>query len=186
MATQLPRETIRGAAHTAHDLALAALIGGNLFGRLAMHPALTDVSDQSERGRVLNRAWRRYGTVESLALLTLVSGWVGERREAARPPSRSRRWWEIRSKRPERETTRFRDAAMGAVLITGLASAISGVGFAQQAPKGAVPMRSGRSPAPDASKRAATLKKAVNTLGALNLASELVLVAVDSASNGRA
>src|SRR5579859_207251 len=145
MAIRVASDSISGAAsrvgitvpaRAAHDLALAALIGGNLFGRLAMHPALTDVSDQSERGRVLNRAWRRYGTVNSLALLTLVSGWAGERRQESRP----RRWWEIRSKRPTRETSRYRDAAMGAVLITGLASALSGVGFSQQAPKGAVPM----------------------------------------------
>ena len=73
----------------------------------------------------------------------------------------------------------------GAVLVTGLASALSGVGFSQQAPKGAVPMRSGRTPSPEASKRAAALKKAVNTLSALNLASELVLVAMDSATDGR-
>jgi hypothetical protein len=181
MAARISSESIPGAARAARHLALAALIGGNLFGRLAMHPALTDVSDESERGRVLNRAWQRYGTVESLALLTLVSGWIGERRQ----PSPARRWWQVwRSPEPQQHG-RFRDATMGAVVVTGLASAISGVGFAQQAPRGAVPMRSGSTPAADASKRATTMKKAVNALGALNLASELVLVAVD-AVDGRA
>ena len=179
----MPREAIPRAARAAHDLALAALIGGNLFGRVAMHPALTDVSDSSERGRVLNRAWRRYGTVNSLALLTLVGGWLEERR--LETPARRR--WPRRQSNDEQLRRRIRDGAMGAVVITGLASALGGVGFAQQAPKGAVPMRSGRTPSPEASQRAAALKKAVNTLGALNLVSELALVAADSAlhSNGR-
>jgi hypothetical protein len=173
-------------ARAAHDLALAALIGGNLFGRVAMHPALTSVSDQSERGRVLNRAWRRYGIVNSLALLTLVSGWLEERRRHEAP---RRRRWPLARRAPETERTwqRAEDAATVAVLITGLASALSGVTFAQQAPKGAVPMRSGSEPAPEATASAARLKKAVNALGALNLASELALVAVDSAHhNGHA
>lgn len=178
MNVRVPSDTLSSAGRAAHDLALAALIGGNLFGRVAMHPALTSVSDQSERGRVLNRAWRRYGTVNSLALLTLVSGWLGERR---RVPQR-RAWWPVRrSPGPEQ---RVRDVALGAVLITGVASALSGIGFAQQAPKGAVPMRSGSEPSPDATRAAAVLKHAVNTLGALNLASELVLVAVSSATDG--
>jgi hypothetical protein len=59
-------EIVSDVGRGAHDLALAALIGGNLFGRVAMNPALTDVSDKTERGRVLNRAWRRYGAVNSL------------------------------------------------------------------------------------------------------------------------
>jgi len=71
MKIKVPTDTISTAGRTAEDLALGALIGGNLFGRVAMHPALTDVSDQAERGKVLNRAWRRYGNVESLALATL-------------------------------------------------------------------------------------------------------------------
>ena len=60
------RDALPILARASQDVALAALIGGNLFGRVALNPALEDVSDKSERGRVLNRAWRRYGTVNSL------------------------------------------------------------------------------------------------------------------------
>src|SRR5579875_1758410 len=67
------------AGQLAQDSALAALIGGNLFGRVAMHPALRDVSDHAERGKVLNHAWRRYGTVNSLALAGVIAGWVSAR-----------------------------------------------------------------------------------------------------------
>src|SRR5215210_7539387 len=59
----------------AHDLGLAGLLGGKLFGRLALHPAVTQISDQRERGKLVNAAWRRYGTVNSLSLLAVASGW---------------------------------------------------------------------------------------------------------------
>lgn len=109
------------AGQSAQDLALAALIGGNLFGRVAMHPALTEVSRQAERGKVLNRAWRRYGVVNSLALGTLVAGWLPVRLHRARS-----RWLSPR----ERRLVLAEDAAMGAVVVTGLAAAAMAAGVA--------------------------------------------------------
>jgi hypothetical protein len=76
MSVPVSSEVVSDVGRGAHDLALAALIGGNLFARVAMHPALTDVGDKTERGKVLIRAWRRYGVVNSLALGTLVVGWL--------------------------------------------------------------------------------------------------------------
>jgi hypothetical protein len=145
----------------AQDLAVAALLGGNLFGRVALNPALEDVSNKSERGRVLNRAWRRYGNINSAALLTLVATYVPGRLRGQTGPGP-------------------RDMALGAVVVTGLASAAGGVGFAQQAPGGAVPLESGSEAAPETPDRAAKLKSAVNALGALNLAAELALLAIDA------
>ncbi len=152
-------------------MALAALLGGNLFGRLAMHPALADVSDKSERGKVLNDAWRRYGTVNSTALLGLVGGWLITRRDEAAP------LWTSPNRR---RVMTIKDVAVGAVVVTGLASALSGIGFAQQAPEGAVPMDSGSEPAAETPSQAANLKHTVNVLGALNLTAELSLVAVNA------
>src|ERR671926_1424433 len=63
----------------AHDLGLAGLLGGNLFGRLALHPSVTEIADASERGKVVNAAWRRYGTVNTLSLLAVTTGWLGAR-----------------------------------------------------------------------------------------------------------
>src|SRR4051794_41794755 len=68
----------------AHDLGLAGLLGGNLFGRLALHPAVTEISDQEERGKLVNTAWRRYATVNSISLLAVASGWAGARPPGAR------------------------------------------------------------------------------------------------------
>lgn len=144
---RIPRDTASSVGRATHDVALGALLGANLFGRIAMNPALEDVSDKSERGRVLNRAWRRYGTVNSLALAALVSGWLPARLGEAAP-----RWLSER----ERRLAIAKDVAMAAVVVTGLASAAGGVGFASQAPSGAVPMASGHDPAPgDAGSRGA-------------------------------
>jgi hypothetical protein len=167
----IPSDLASSIGRASHDVALAALLGGNLFGRFAMNPALEDVGDKSERGRVLNRAWRRYGTVNSLALVTLVAGWLPARLNEARP-----RWLSP----TERRLAVAKDVAMGAVVVTGLASAVGGVRFAQQAPGGAVPMESGRDSAPETPARAAGLKRVVNALGALNLGSELALVTVNA------
>src|SRR4051812_12656747 len=92
------------AAQTAGDVGLAALFGGNLFGRLAMHPALEGVCGPEERGQVVNAAWRRYGTVNSLALAAVIGSWLSARDDASGPLARAK------------------DAAVGAVTVTGVAS----------------------------------------------------------------
>src|SRR3954465_11222085 len=106
------------AARAAHDVGLAALFGGNLFGRLAMHPALEGVCGPEERGKVVNAAWRRYGTVNSLSLAAVVAGWIEQRADQSGALARAR------------------DVAVGAVVVTGVASAIEGVRFGSQAPGG--------------------------------------------------
>ena len=165
-------DTISGAGRAAHAVALGTLIGGNLFGRYAMHPALTDVSDKSERGRVLNRAWRRYGTVNSVALATVVAGWLPARLRDGQPPARSAR---------ERRLAQAEDVAVGAVVLTGVASAVGGVRFAHQAPGGRVPMASGRDPDQDTPPRAARIKRLLTLMGALSLLSEVALAAINAA-----
>jgi hypothetical protein len=172
MKVRVRSKVVSDVGRCAHDLALSALIGGNLFGRVAMHPALTDVSDKTERGKVLNRAWRRYGAVNSLALATVVAGWLPGRLNRAHAS-----WLGVR----ERRLVLAEDVAMGALVLTGLASAAGGVGFSRQAPGGAVPMASGHDPAPETPTRAARLKRLVNALGAANLAAGVALLAVNSA-----
>jgi hypothetical protein len=171
----------QAAGRAAQEAALAALLGGNLFGRVAMHPALSDVSDEAERGKVLNRAWRRYGTVNSAALIALVAGWLVARPHHAGPdmPRLGRATRRRRGVDPEL-LVRAKDIAVGAAVVTGLASAAGGMAFAQQAPDGAVPMASGHDPVPDTPPRAARLKVAVNALGATNLAAELAVLGIDA------
>ena len=100
----------------AHDLGLAGLLGGNLFGRLALHPSVTTISDRLERGRVVNAAWRRYGTINTFSLVAVSTGWVGARlNEAA----------DRRLSPEERRLARAKDVLVGAVVATGVIRALS-------------------------------------------------------------
>jgi hypothetical protein len=158
----------------AHDVGLAGLLGGNLYGRFALHPSVTEISDRSERGKVVNAAWRRYGTINTLSLLAVAGGWVGARLNEAADP---------RLSPAERRLARAKDVLLGVVAATGLATAAEGMRFARQAPGGAVPLRDGDHAAAEASAAAQRLKRRLNALGAASLAAEVGLVAVNAALN---
>jgi hypothetical protein len=169
---RIPSDAVSGAGRAAHDAGLAVLLGGNLYGRVAMHPALAGVGEKSERGRVVNRAWRRYGPIHSAALVAVVAGWAGARVNEAHPRALSAR---------ERALARAKDAAVVAVAASGLATAIAGVRFARSAPEGAVPLEDGNTPAAETSARAARLKRRVNALSTASAAAQLALVAINAA-----
>lgn len=165
------------AMQSTETLALSALIGANLFGRVGLSPALAKISDKTERGVVLNNAWRRYGTVNSLALLTLGATWLPARRSDL-----DGRW----VRKGDRRMVFVKDVTLGAVAVTGVASAIGGVGFAHEAPpEGAVPMEDGSSTAEEAPPRASAIKRALNTAASLGLAAEIALVAVNASMHQR-
>ena len=158
----------------AHDVGLAGLLGGNLFGRFALHPSVTEISDARERGKVVNAAWRRYGTINSLSLLAVTTGWAGARlNEAA----------DRRLSPAERRLARAKDVLVGVVTVAGLATAAQGIRFAGKAPRGAVPLRDGDHASAQAGDEARNAKRRVNALGAVSLAAEVGLVGVNAALN---
>ena len=165
-------DALSAAGRAVHDVGLSALLGGNLFGHVAMHPALQRVSDKSERGEVLNTAWRRYGTVNAIGLASIIAGWGGARSYETRDRFLSPR---------ERALAQARDIAVGAVTVTGVATALAGMRFNSFAPGGAVPLKSGSATAPETPPAAARVKRAVNAVSALNLVSEVALVGINSA-----
>jgi hypothetical protein len=167
-----PPETLSQVGRAAHDLGLAGLLGGYLFGRLALHPAVANISDPRERGEVVNAAWRRYGVVNSLGLAAVTSGWAGARMAEAADRNLTPR---------ERRLARAKDGLVGAVVVCGLASAIEGMRFARSAPHGAVPLADGTHPSPETPEPAARLKRRVNALGIATVVAEVGLVAVNSA-----
>ncbi|HEU4658157.1 MAG TPA: hypothetical protein VFR97_11555 [Capillimicrobium sp.] len=170
----VPRsDLVSYAGRAAHDLGLAGMLGGQLFGRLALHPSVTAIGDEAQRGAVVNAAWRRYGTVNSLALLSVTGGWLGARSTGeARDDLLTPR---------ERTLARVKDALVAATFVTGAASALQGVRFARMAPGGAVPLRDGDHVAPRATEREARAKRRLNLLGAASIAVELGLVVVNAA-----
>src|SRR4051794_11699844 len=167
-----PPVALSKVGRAAHDVGLAGLLGGNLFGRLALHPSVTEISDPTERGKVVNAAWRRYGTIQTLSLAAVTAGWVGARLDEAAPRNLGGR---------ERRLALARDVLLGTVAVTGLATAAEGVRFSKMAPEGAVPLSHGDHAATGATARQAASKRRLNALGLATLVSEVALVAVNAA-----
>jgi hypothetical protein len=146
---------MRSVKRVAQDVGIALLLGGNVFGRRALHPAVEWISSPAERGKVVNEAWRRYGLFNSLGLAGVVTGWALERRD---------------------DPDVLRDAAVAAVAVTGVASAVEGVRFARSAPAGAVPLQSGSEPSAETTEPAVRTKRLLNALGQASAVAELALI----------
>ena len=171
MRARLRSDNISAAGRAAHDIGLGAILGGNLFARVAMHPAIGRVTDPRERGEVVNSSWRRYGVVNGLSLAAIVAGWSGARAGETRARFLSQE---------ERNLARAKDVAVGAVAVTGAAAAIEGVRFSRMEPKGAVPLEDGETASDEATDAEARAKRRLNVIGALNLVSAAALTAVNS------
>jgi hypothetical protein len=171
MRVHLENDTLSSVGRAGHHVALGALLGGNVFGRFAMHPSVREVSDARERGKLVNAAWRRYGVVNSLSLLILAIAYAPARFGEARRDLLSKR---------EHKIIRGKDIAMASVFATGIASGLQGMRFAKMEPGGAVPLADGSTPSPEASEREARAKRALNMLGTANLISAIGLAAADA------
>lgn len=171
MSLSVESDTISSAGRAAHDIGLAAMLGGNLFGRVAMHPALSKVSDERERGEVVNTAWHSYGTVNSLGLAAVLAGWAGARLTEAQPQYLNDR---------ERSLAKAKDMAVGVVAVAGVASAIQGIRFGKAAPDGGVPLQDGSTPNSHTPPGAAKQKRVLNALSAVSLGAEVALAAINA------
>ena len=171
MRVHVESDALSSFGRAGHHVAMGALLGGNLFARFAMHPAVREVSNPRERGKLVNTAWQRYGFVNSLSLLTLAAAYAPARVGEARRDMLTER---------EHRIIRGKDIAMASLFATGLASAIQGVRFARMEPGGAIPLEDGSTTAPEASQREAKAKRALNVLGAANLLSAIGLAAADA------
>ena len=160
------------AARIVHDASAGALLGGSLFGRFALHPAVSGIGDKRERGKVVNAAWRRYGLVNGVSLAGVTAGWAAARATEARPVLLSGR---------ERRLSTAKDGLVLGVVVGGLATAYAGVRFSRLEPEGAVPLETGSTPAPETTREAARLKRRLDRLGAFTTVAELGLVAVNAA-----
>jgi hypothetical protein len=167
----ISNDTVSALGRAAHDVGVGAVVGGNLFARVGMHPALREVSDPRQRGRVTNRAWRRYGAVNGLAVASILAGWGGARLDEASPRMLSRR---------ERKLAVAKDAAVGAVAATGLAASLAGMRFARMEPEGGVPLADGNTTASDASRAETRTKQFLNAVGTANLVAAITLAGINA------
>lgn len=170
----MPMTTSDALANTvraAHDWGLASWLGGTMYGKFALNPALARVSDKSERGKVLNAAWNGYNVINGLSLGAVTMGWLGARATEARPDKLSER---------ERKLALAKDGLVVAAVGTGIASGVQGARLAKQAPDGAVPIERGNSPAPETPPEAARIQRSLGVLGTLNIATGVGLVVVNA------
>jgi hypothetical protein len=119
----------------AHDLGLSAWFGGTLFGQASLNPSVSAISDEEERGRVLNEAWGRFQASNLPAMLSTLLGW---RLGGVRDDS------ELRAP----GLTCAKDVLLGGATFNTLASAVLGASTAAVSKGGATPVRSGTEPSP--------------------------------------
>jgi hypothetical protein len=121
------------AGKVAHDLGLSTWFGGTLFGQVSLNPAVSSISDEEERGRVLTEAWARFQAANLPAMLSTLLGW---RLGGVRADS------ELRAP----GLTRAKDILLGGAAFNTVASALLGASTAASSRGGATPVRSGTKP----------------------------------------
>jgi hypothetical protein len=164
-------DTLANTTRAAHDVGLAAWLGGAMFGKLAHNPSLVKIASHTERGSVSNAAWNGYNPINALGLGTAALGWAAARATEAGNGNLSNR---------ERALSAAKDGLMASSLLTGVLSGVQGARLARQAPDGAVPVETGTKPAVDTPPKAAEIQRSLGILGNLNIASGVALVAVNA------
>lgn len=164
--------TLSTAAWAAHDVGLAAAIGGSLFGQIAFEPALDEVSSPQERDRLSTDAWRRFSWVNLLAHGIVAGSWfIGRRMLSGREVTGT-----------ARTLTRVKDGFVIASLVTGIACNIVGRMLGKKTDEGMGPqeMRD-RAGGEAIAKKTMALERITNALGTANIISNVAVLGVTSA-----
>lgn len=107
---------LSSAAWVAHDLGLAAAVGGSLFGKTAFDPAVKKLRNAKWREKVNEDAWGRYGPLTLAAHAAIAVPWiVGRFLLSGKEVSGT-----------ARSLTRAKDILVGVSVVTTVASAILG------------------------------------------------------------
>jgi hypothetical protein len=107
---------LSSAGWVAHDLGLAAIVGGALFGKTAFDPAIKKLRNAKWRETVNEDAWGRYGPLTLAAHAAVAVPWlVGRLMLSGKEVSGT-----------ARSLTRAKDILVGVSVVTVVASAILG------------------------------------------------------------
>jgi hypothetical protein len=146
-----------------HDLGLATSVGSTVFGKYALDPAVKEIGDRRERGRVLGRAWGRQKIFNSVSLGTMALTWfVGRMLRSGREVSSVARGLTI-----------AKDVMVVAAVASGAATAVLGTLLDREIQRTGAPSEPGPNPPP----RVARLQRAVSILSDINLAIGIGLIA---------
>ena len=161
------------AAWIAHNLGLASAIGGSLFGRIALDPALRRIREPRQRDDVNQDAWSRYGRVMLASHVAIAAPWiVGRAMRSGREVSAT-----------ARSLTRTKDVLVGVSLATVAASAILGkVMSRRQETKGVGPEEARHEGARDEGGRSqVAIDRALDVVDLVNLAANVGIGGVTTA-----
>jgi len=158
-------DTVQDVAQVAHDVGLAAWLGGAMFGKFAHNPSLRLIASKVERGQVANAAWNGYNVVNAVGLGGAAAAYVGARVTELRPSNLSDR---------EQTLATGMDVLMGTAVVTGIANGVLGAALGRHAK---VPMETGTQPSATTPPRVARLQRAIGVLGTVNIATGVLLVA---------
>jgi uncharacterized membrane protein len=151
------------AAWLVHDMGLAATIGGTLFGRVALQPALYKVALPEERDLVSAAAWKRFSWINVLSHVAFAVPWFVGRTVLSGN--------EVSMK--ARELTKAKDILVLASLVTGVSSVMLGRSLAKRGMqgRGAQAVKEGErfGHSERDIKRTRRIKRATGFLGFLNL-----------------
>lgn len=164
-------DVIANTTRAAHDWGLASFLGGSMYGKFAMNPAVRVIESKPDRGKVTNTAWNAYNVINAVSLVAVAGGWGAARLTETRPD---------RLSESERGLAKAKDAFVVSTLLAGTASGIQGARLAKQAPDGAVPMESGVTPTEETPKAAATIQRSLGVLGNLSIASGVGVVVTNA------
>jgi len=163
---------LSSAAWIAHDLGLAAAIGGTTFGRLALQPALRNIGSPLDADRVSEAAWRRFSWINLAAHGAFAATWlIGRTMLSGREVSARARM-----------LTNVKDVLVGASLVTGIASILLGRKLGRRGREGLGPAQV-RSTEPNGHSeqdvaRTLNMNRAVGALGIANLLATTGIAAV--------
>jgi hypothetical protein len=164
--------TLSTAAWAAHDVGLATAIGGTLYGRAALEPALHEIADPAERDRVATNAWQRFTWLNLAAHGVFAATWfIGRSMLSGREVSST-----------ARSLTRYKDGLVVAGLVTGIGAAVLGRMLGKCTERGEGPARV-REVGGDAraSERTVALQRAVGGLGIANLIANIATLGITAA-----
>jgi lysylphosphatidylglycerol synthetase-like protein (DUF2156 family) len=164
-------DSLANGTRAAHDVGLAAWLGGAMFGKFAHNPSLVHITSHAERGSVSNAAWNGYNVINAAGLGAAALGWTAARLTETRPANLSA---------TERTLSTAKDGLMAAAVLTGVASGVQGARLARQAPEDAVPVETGTVPAPETPEKAARIQRSLGVLGSASIATGVALVAVNA------
>ena len=155
-------------------MGLATAIGGTMFGREALAPALSEIPDRRQRDQVSAVAWRRFSWLNLAGHVAVAATWfAGRSMMSGRSVSKT-----------ARTLTLAKDALVVASVATGLTSMILGRVLGARTsrePRFATNSSSPSGMSDELGPSTERLRRAVGALGMANLAANLGIAGVTAA-----